>query len=163
MTLTTHAIAGATLATLVPNYPVLGFVIGFGSHYVLDAIPHWSYSVTSLEKDKENSLNTIMIITKTSYKDLLIISLDGICGLLFSFIILNGFYHHGLLIILMGALGGMLPDFLQFCYWLWKSKLLVPLQRLHNWAHTKIKIDDKPVLGVLSQIIIIFLIVLIFK
>ena len=162
MTLTTHAIAGATLATLVPDYPVLGFVIGFGSHYLLDAIPHWSYPVASLEKDKENSLNTTMAISQTSYKDLLIVCSDGIYGLLLSFIILHGFYHHGWLIILVGALGGMLPDLLQFCYWLWKPKILLPFQKLHNWAHTKIKIDDRPILGVSSQIAIILLVVFIF-
>ena len=54
MTLTTHAIVGATVATLTPN-PILGFVLGFGSHYVLDALPHWSYPIHSLEKDKKNS------------------------------------------------------------------------------------------------------------
>jgi hypothetical protein len=163
MTLTTHAIAGAALATLVPNYPALGFVIGFGSHYFLDAIPHWSYPVASLEKDKENSLNTRMVISKNSYKDLLIISLDGICGLFFSFVILSGFYRHDLSIILSGALGGMLPDLLQFCYWLWKPKFLKPFQQLHAWAHTSLRIDDKPVIGILSQILIIFLFVFIFK
>jgi len=162
MTLTTHAIVGATLATLTPN-PILGFAIGFGSHYFLDAIPHWAYPVASLEKDRDNSLNTKMIISKSSYKDLLVVSADGICGLLFSFIILGGFYHHDLSMILMGALGGMLPDLLQFCYWMWKPKILKPLQKLHNWAHTKHRIDDKPVIGVLSQLLIIVLVVFIFK
>ena len=47
MVLTTHAVAGATLATLVPNHPLWGFVIGFGSHFVLDSIPHWDYSLKS--------------------------------------------------------------------------------------------------------------------
>ena len=163
MTLTTHAIVGATLATLVPNNPILGFAIGFGSHYLLDAIPHWTYPVDSLEKDKANSLNTNMVISKSSYKDLLKVGADGICGLLFSFLILGGLYQHDLSMILMGALGGMLPDLLQFCYWMWKPKLLKPLQRLHNWAHTKIRIDDKPVLGVLSQLAIIIFVVFIFK
>jgi hypothetical protein len=104
-----------------------------------------------------------MIISKSSYKDLLVVSADGICGLLFSFIILGGFYHHDLLMILMGALGGMFPDLLQFCYWMWKPKILKPLQMLHNWAHTKVRIDDKPFIGVLSQLLIIVLVIFIFK
>jgi len=163
MTLTTHAIVGATLAAAAPNYPILGFVVGFGSHYVLDAIPHWAYPVSSLEKDKDNSLNTKMVISKRSYKDLLLVGFDGICGLLFAFVILNGFYHQNLPMILMGALGGMLPDLLQFCYWMWKPKILKPFQMLHNWAHTNWRIDDKPVIGILSQLIIILVFVLIFK
>jgi hypothetical protein len=163
MTLTTHAITGATLATLMPNYPALGFVVGFGSHYLLDALPHWSYPISSLEKDKENSLNTIMVISKTSYRDFIKVGMDGIFGLILSFVILGIFFHASLLVIFMGAAGGMLPDFLQFCYWMWKSKLLKPLQKLHNWAHTSVRIDNMPVLGVFSQLLIIFLIVFIFK
>jgi len=163
MTLTTHAIAGATLATLVPNYPVLGFVLGFGSHYLLDAMPHWAYSIKGLEKDKESSLNTKMVISKSSYKDLFIVGMDGILGLLLSFIILGILFHASLLVIFIGAAGGMLPDFLQFCYWMWKPKLLKPLQKLHDSAHTSIRIDDMPFLGVTSQLLIIFLVVFIFK
>ncbi|MDR3519863.1 MAG: hypothetical protein P4L63_03195 [Candidatus Pacebacteria bacterium] len=163
MTLTTHAIAGATLATLVPNYPALGFLVGFGSHYLLDAMPHWSYPVAGLEKDKENSLNTTMVISKSSYKDLFKVGTDGILGLLLSFIILGIFFHAYPLVIFMGATGGMLPDFLQFCYWMWKPKLLKPFQRLHNWAHTNVRIDDMPFIGITSQLLIIFLVVFIFK
>ncbi len=162
MTLTTHAVVGATLATLVPSYPVLGFVIGFGSHYLLDAIPHWSYSVASLEKDKQNSLNTKLIIRKESYVDFIKIGIDGILGLLLSFILVGALHPHSFLIILFGAIGGMTPDALQFCYWKWKCEPLTTFQRLHNWAHTKYRIDDKPVIGVLSQILIIFLVIVIF-
>ena len=164
MTLTTHAITGATLATLVPNYPVLGFIIGFGSHYLLDAIPHWSYSIKSLEKDRENSLNTKMVLSKSSYKDLLLVCFDGVLGLVLSFVILSGIFHkNNSLPIFMGMIGGMLPDFLQFCYWKWKPKFLIPFQKLHNWAHTSIRIDDKPIIGISSQILIIFLVVLLFR
>jgi hypothetical protein len=163
MTLTTHAITGATLATLVPNYPVLGFVIGFASHYLLDAIPHWSYSIGSLEKDRENSLNTTMKISRNSYKDLIKVGTDGVLGLLLSFIILGVFFHASLLVIFMGAVGGMTPDALQFFYWKWKHQPLTTLQRLHNWAHTSLRIDDRPLLGVTSQLLIILLVVLVFK
>jgi hypothetical protein len=161
MTLTTHAIVGATLATLTPN-PVLGFIVGFGSHYLLDAIPHWSYSVSSLEKDKMNSLNTSLIISKDSYVDFIKIGIDGVLGLLLSFILVGTLHPHSFLIILFGAAGGMAPDALQFCYWKWKREPLTTFQRLHNWAHTNIRIDDKPVVGVLSQVLIIFLALIIF-
>jgi hypothetical protein len=161
MTLTTHAVVGATLATLTPN-PVLGFIIGFGSHYFLDAIPHWSYAVESIKKDEKNSLNTSMTISKDSYNDLLKIGIDGIFGLLLSFVLVGMFHSHSFLVILMGALGGMTPDALQFCYWNWKHEPLITFQRLHNWAHTSKRIDDKPVIGILSQVLIILLVVIIF-
>jgi len=163
MTLTTHAITGAALATLVPNYPALGFVIGFGSHYLLDAIPHWAYSIASLKKDETNSLNTKVVISKDSYWDLLKIGADGVLGLALASLFLGMFYHNSLLIIFLGAIGSMLPDALQFCYWKWKWEPLTTLQRLHNWAHTKMRLDDKPVLGVLSQVLFIILVVLVLK
>jgi hypothetical protein len=163
MTLTTHAITGAAIATMVPNYPALGFILGFGSHYILDALPHWSYSLKSVKKDLKNSLNTDMIIGKDSCQDFFKIGTDGILGVVLAFILVGVFHHVSSLVILMGAIGGMLPDALQFCYWKWKHEPLTTFQRLHNWAHTSFRIDDKPVLGILSQIAIILLIVLIFK
>ena len=161
MTLTTHAIVGATVATLTPN-PILGFVLGFGSHYVLDAIPHWSYPIHSLEKDKKNSLNTKLIISKDSEVDFIKIAIDGILGLLLSFILVGFFHPDSFLTILCGALGGMIPDALQFLYWKWKCEPFTTFQRLHNWAHTSNRIDDKPFTGIFSQILIIFLVLLIF-
>ncbi len=39
-----HMIAGAALGSLVgeiPSQNVFAFAVGWGSHYVLDAVPHW--------------------------------------------------------------------------------------------------------------------------
>ena len=163
MTLTTHAITGAALATLFPNNPVLGFIIGFSSHYVLDAIPHSTYSVASIRKDEKNSLNSEMIISKDSYKDLIKIGIDGMLGLILSFLLFGIFRQHSFFVIFMGAFGGMLPDALQFCYWRWKHEPLTTFQKLHNWAHTKMRLDDKPILGAVTQILFVCLVVFIFK
>jgi hypothetical protein len=43
MILTTHAVVGAALASFVPEHPAVAFVVGFGSHFILDAIPHVDY------------------------------------------------------------------------------------------------------------------------
>jgi hypothetical protein len=47
MILCTHAVVGAALASFVPSHPAAAFAIGFASHFVLDAIPHWDYSIKS--------------------------------------------------------------------------------------------------------------------
>lgn len=163
MTLTTHAVAGAALATLFPNYPVLGFAVGFVSHYFLDAMPHWSYSVKSIREDENNLLNTNIILSRDSYMDLFKIGLDGVLGLLLVFIIFGMSHQQSLLTIFMGAIGGMAPDALQFCYWKWKHEPLITFQRLHNWVHTKIRLDEKPILGILSQAAIIVIFIFVFK
>jgi len=156
MTLTTHAIVGATLAAAAPNYPILGFVVGFGSHYVLDAIPHWDYPISGIEEKKNNR-------SIKYYLDFLKIGLDGTMGLIFSFIILGVFFHSSPLAIFMGAIGGMTPDALQFVYWKWPHQPLISLQKLHQVAHAKLSLNDKPFIGILSGIIFLFLVVFIFK
>jgi hypothetical protein len=47
MILTTHAVVGAALASFVPSHPATAFVLGFASHFVLDAIPHVDYPIKS--------------------------------------------------------------------------------------------------------------------
>jgi hypothetical protein len=47
MILSTHAIAGAAIASFLPSHPTAAFVLGFASHFVLDAIPHWDYPIRS--------------------------------------------------------------------------------------------------------------------
>ena len=163
MTLTTHAIAGAALATLMPTHPVLGFVAGFTSHFVLDSIPHWTYSVDSIKRDKKDPMNTSMLVNKGFLLDFLKISADGILGLLLSILFFVVYFQDSFWIVLLGDVAGMLPDALQFVYWKWKPKILIPLQHLHILIHSKIRLDDKPVLGIFSQIAIIILIILIFK
>ena len=40
MLLTNHVLSGALIGARAPG-PVSAFVAGFGSHFVLDAVPHW--------------------------------------------------------------------------------------------------------------------------
>jgi hypothetical protein len=47
MILTTHAIVGAALASFLPSHPAAAFVVGFASHFALDAIPHVDYPIKS--------------------------------------------------------------------------------------------------------------------
>ena len=53
MILSTHAIVGAAIASFLPSHPTTAFVLGFGSHFVLDAIPHWDYPIKSASVDPE--------------------------------------------------------------------------------------------------------------
>ena len=82
MTLTTHAIIGAAIAASMPNYPVVGFVLAFASHFVLDAIPHWDYKLSSQKTDGKDRMNDDMIINKDFFIDLSKIGLDMLCGVL---------------------------------------------------------------------------------
>jgi hypothetical protein len=135
MILTNHAIAGAALASLVPNEPLVGFTVGFLSHFVLDAIPHWDYSLQSFKEDKTNPLNSDMILDSRFLKDLFKIGLDGITGILLSYLIFIFYLKCSVWAVLSGAIGAMTPDALQFAYMKWQHEPLISLQKFHNWIH----------------------------
>ena len=155
MILTTHASVGAALATIMPNNPVLGFVIGFGSHFILYSIPHWDYKLRSSRRNKQKPLTNDIIIGKDFYKDLVKIGLDATLGLVLSLFFLGFLQQQLILMILCGAIGGMTPDFLQFVYFKWRHEPLISLQKFHIWMHAKTGLNEKPLLGILSQVAII--------
>ena len=143
MTLTAHAITGAALASLVPDQPLVGFAVGFISHFVLDAIPHWDYKLNSKKEDGNNHMNDDMVINKNFIKDILKISFDGILGLLLSLIVFNFYFKFSTFVVLSGVIGAMMPDALQFVYMKWRHEPLISLQKFHLWIHADKKIIEK--------------------
>ena len=148
MTLTTHAIFGAGLASLVPEHPVIAFAAGFASHFVLDAIPHWDYAILSESIDpdfgKKITLNRKLIL------DAVRIGGDACVGILAGLFLFGGHIS-----IFWGALGSIVPDALQFIYGHFKKEPLVSLQAFHTWIHTDIRLKGQPVLGISLQVIFI--------
>jgi hypothetical protein len=59
--------------------------------------------------------------------------------------------HAPVVVIMLGAIAGMLPDPLQFVHSLHPHEPLATLQRFHWWIHSKRKLDWP--IGVCSQII----------
>lgn len=159
MTLTTHAITGAAVASLTPNQPLLGFTAGFVSHFILDAIPHWDYPLGSIKKDKNNPINSDMVINKDFIKDVFKIGLDGITGFLFAFLIFVFYMKYSVFVILCGVTGAMLPDALQFVQMKWRHEPLTSLRRFHLWIQSWADLNDKPIIGVLSQMLLMYIIV----
>ena len=151
MTLTTHAAFGAALAQLTPHSPVTGFVVGFASHFVLDAIPHWDYPLAS-HTGGDDSLDADMQLGQKFVFDLSKIALDVLLGLALVLTLPRGLVSQN--VLLVGALGAMLPDALQFAYFKLRGPLLTPLQRFHLWIHTDIRIKNVSV-GAGSQIVLL--------
>lgn len=156
MTLTTHAIVGAAVASVIPQHPMLGFIFGFLSHFAIDAIPHWHYRVSSIHIDPDNHLNNDMHLNKYFPFDLVKIGCDGILGITISLIFFQPFHEPLQKYILFGALGGVLPDALQFVYWKFRHEPLTTLQRFHIWIHAKKYLDHLYLWGILLQVAIIF-------
>jgi len=116
MILTTHIVtAGALVSALHIADPLLAFSICVGSHYILDAVPHWEYDLASIGKRREKAESRTLTINKrTMAADLSRIALDGIIGfalLLFSSPL--GLMNVLSPLFLSIVIGSTLPDILQ--------------------------------------------------
>lgn len=163
MVLATHAMIGAAVANIFPSHPILGFFAGFASHFLADAIPHWHYTLTTTQGGKKRSLNADMIINKHFPFDLLKISIDALLGITCAILFFGMSQPVLLSATLLGALGGILPDALQFLYWKWRHEPLTSLQRFHLWVHAKRDLDDKPIFGPALQIMVALTIMMIVR
>jgi hypothetical protein len=158
MTLATHIVAGAVAAKFISNHPVEAFVVGAVSHYLLDTIPHWDYKINSFVAPDENKpLEKKVRFDKGIFLDIGKVVLDVFIGFALIFV-LNFFVSENPLniwLLFAAAIGGAAPDFAQFLYGLWKVWPLKKIQDLHNWVHAKIKLDNRPEVGVPLQFILI--------
>ena len=154
MILATHAIIGAGIVSLSVHDPALGLCLAFASHFVLDAVPHWSYKVQSTSIQPHGGVSGIHF-DKDFFQDVAHIGSDGLIGILLS--VLFFAKPQTLWLIIGGAIAGMLPDALQFVYSKFKHEPLIHLQHFHEWIHTKYQLNDMPLIGILSQIIFVII------
>lgn len=147
MILSTHAVIGGAIASLVPSNPVLAAVTGFASHFAIDAMPHWDYPLRSISvgncaDSRPLKLNGALIIDLTS------IGVDACAGVALA--IWQFATPASASVIALGAMAAILPDPLQFVHSVYPQEPLVTLQRFHEWIHSKRKLAWK--LGISSQV-----------
>src|SRR5262249_51578879 len=134
MILSTHAVVGAAVASLFPSHPVLVVVLGFASHFAIDAIPHWDYPLHAISVQPGVDNRTLQI-DHHLLLDLALIGFDACAGLALAMLLFGTPGTVG--VIALGALAGMLPDPLQFVHSLYPHEPLNSLQRFHRWIHSK--------------------------
>jgi hypothetical protein len=156
MILCTHAVVGAALASFLPSHPAAAFVVGFASHFALDAIPHRDYLI------KSRSVNPLIgapiVFDGAFLQDAVTIGSDGLFGLLVALFLFGSSTSTSLWSILLGAIGAMLPDPLQFVHTRWPHEPLRTLQRFHRWAHADKKIKSV-ILGFGTQVAFVVFVV----
>jgi len=133
MILSTHAVVGGAIASLMPNHPLLALLCGIGSHFAIDAIPHADYPLRSISSRADQG--AVIAVNRSLLRDLGTISLDAAVGLAVAMLLYAT--PTAALAVLLGALGGMLPDPLQIAHKLHPREPLRSLQRFHIWIHTK--------------------------
>jgi hypothetical protein len=155
MLLTTHAAVGVTAAALFPHQPALGFAAAFVSHFVLDAIPHSDYRILSIRRNSQDPLDEDMVFGRAFFLDMLRIGSDCCIGIIIAVSLGVGAYGLSITAALIGAIGGIAPDALQFVYWKLRIEPLTSLQRLHvaiqRW-HTH---SIRPLIGFPIQALIV--------
>ena len=151
MILSTHALVGAAIANMFPAHPGAAFVLGFASHFALDAIPHADYPIRSASLDPK--IGAPLRFDRALLQDAVTIGGDGLLGLALAFLLFASAENQWA--ILLGACGAMLPDAIQFLHARFPREPLRTLQRLHRWAHTKTEIKDRVVLAVASQVLLV--------
>ncbi len=147
MILSTHAIVGGAIASVIPSHPVLAVAAGFASHFAIDAIPHWDYPLRSIAVGK-GADNRRLRLSRAVLTDLAIIALDACAGLALALWLFAT--PASVWVVALGAIAAMLPDPLQFAHSLFQREPLNSLQRFHIWIHSKRKLAWR--LGVSSQI-----------
>jgi hypothetical protein len=161
MTLFTHTIVGTTAASFVTGNPVLGFGLALGSHYVSDMIPHWEYKLRtkSLDPDFEEKITWT---DKNLWVDIAKLTVDFGLGIIVSILLFKLYFGVDWLTIIVGIIGGVLPDILQFSYAKIKKEPFLFLQKIHNFFHTETKWSKEPVKGISIQIVTIALFIYLF-
>src|SRR6266404_3007206 len=155
MILSTHAIVGAAIASFLPSHPTIAFVLGFGSHFVLDAIPHWDYPISSASVNPK--IGASVTFDRALLRDVVVIGSDGLLGILGALLLFAS--SDGLWSILLGAFGAMLPDPLHTIHARFPHEPLRSLQRFHRWIHTDKRIKSVSLWAVGSQIALVAIIV----
>jgi hypothetical protein len=154
MILCSHAVVGAALASFLPSHPAAAFVIGFASHFVLDAIPHRDYRIKS--RSVNPKLGSPITFDGALLRDVVTIGSDGLFGIIVAMFLFGS--PASLWAILLGAIGAMLPDPLRFVYRRLPHEPLRTLQRFHRWAHTDSQIKGV-VLGFGTQAVFVAIVV----
>jgi len=145
MLLSVHATVGAIIGENV-HKPLLAFILAFISHFILDIIPHGDKEL--IKAYRENFKNKTMLYL--IYFDL--ISTPILLGLLF--------YTHQINFsqsVFWGIIGGVLPDIMVAIFEV-TDKYFKNWHKLHSWTHDRLKWSIPLKIGIIVQIIIIYLI-----
>lgn len=155
MTLATHIVIAAAVAKpAMAIHPALGFFAALISHYLADAIPHWDYKLHSIAEKEIKAENLKWDYQTLLTKDLRNIALDFFLGLAVAYFFLLPQSTEQIAYFLLMASGAALPDFLQGVYFTRRAEFLKPIQRLHDFMHTEIKLGPYPLIGIPFQLVI---------
>lgn len=136
MILTAHILLGGAIGSKL-NSPAVTVALSIAGHYVLDSFPHLEYDISDLKKIQFSKKFLI-----AAFK----IILDFAAG--FSLLFLLARNSPAKLMIFLGALAALIPDFFLFLSWYWPEQPVLKIfRRIHNACHSPKKISSLKWLG----------------
>ncbi len=167
MILAVHALAGGVAGTLTSSWPI-AIVFSLASHFILDAVPHWHYPVHAEKEKMGGGLRELLLHVRKPkdlarypiFRDMLSAGLDFFLGLALLSYLAQSFHPGDFWLIVGSGLVGILPDFLTLLYLLFpKNRYLAWFRKIHKKIHSRQRLDDRHLLGISSQAIIVLLII----
>ncbi len=148
MFLTVHTPLGIIIGQSVAN-PILAFVFGLISHYILDLIPHGD---TKVPKKYLNPIH----IAFAGLVDLFVILIYIIFLISLNVELLQ-------LNIILAVFGSWVPDILQAFYFKYGGGILSKIQNFHNFWHNliSVKYQFNIITGFIFQFIVLILLTMI--
>ena len=141
-----HAIVGATIAIKIGN-PFLSLPLAFLAHFLLDILPHWNPHI----------FTEMQATGKVSKKSITIIALDAFLALSVGLFMALQYWPdtNRVIIILLGAFMGVVPDLVEAPYFFFHSKNKLLLKLIHFQGGIQWK--TAPFVGILTQIVTLLL------
>lgn len=151
MFVTVHAAAATIIGKKMTN-PILAFIIGFISHFILDIIPHG-------DENLGKKFLGIKLKTREDFRILAMYgSIDSFCLAVFLIFLFTNFEFADTSTVIWAIIGGILPDIIVALHKITKLRCLNWFAKLHSLNHGLIvhrTQKDIPLrLGVALQIII---------
>lgn len=155
MTLATHIIiAAAATKPIASAHPLLIFAVAIITHYLSDAIPHWDYSLSSIDSEIRHEKRKWKLDDSTFLRDIRNIAFDGLMGTLLVALITSPSSTNEFLWLFLAASGAVLPDFLQGVYYTRRADFLRIIHHFHGFMHSKISLGPYPLIGIPFQAVI---------
>lgn len=124
MILLPHILVGAAIASRIPN--IWGLILAFLSHFVLDAIPHFEYSIKGIKRFKRRQF----------FRSLIKVELDFCLGVVIFAFIATDLSSIKVIYGLLGIVAAVLPDGLMFFYYISGGRWFKRFYTLHYIVHT---------------------------
>lgn len=137
-----HVVTGGIIAYKISN-PLLSLPLALLSHFATDLLPHWNPRI-GREKKKFGH------VTKKTFVIVIADSLIGlILGLYLAFLCLPNIGRA--LIVVLGCLLGILPDFIEAPYYFfgWKNKFIGTIIKIQDSFHWNVSF----IYGILFQLL----------